>query len=641
MAPVQSTVDLAWLPPAPADFRERCKALMDQAAAGGEAVRRLAQHRLDINQLNRLANVIDGALRAGATLDPLVPVRLGLVGNATTGLLAPALKASAARHGIRLDVIEAPYGQAVQIALDPGSFINAGKPDVVLLAFDHRVVPLPADPASAGAAVEAVAEAVAVIEAVRDGIRRAAGVPVIVQTLAKPPTRLLGSFDRRLPGSPRALIDAVNARLLQSLDGSGDYLLDAAALAESVGLDAWHDETQWHWAKLSFSQDALPLYAEHVARLIAAIRGKSRKCLVMDLDNTLWGGIIGDDGLDGIVVGQGDPVGEAYLEIQRTAKQLAALGVILAVSSKNEDAIARLPFREHADMLLKESDFAAFQANWQDKASNLEAIAGALDIGLDALVLLDDSPAERAQVRDALPAVAVPELPDDPALFPRTLLAGGYFEAVAFTDEDRMRSRDYTARAERIELKGKARDLGEYLGSLDMEIAFARFDPAGRARIAQLINKSNQFNLTTRRYTEAQVAAMENDPSVFTLQMRLKDRFGDNGMIGVVICRIDGDAWDVDTWLMSCRVLGRRVEEAVLDELVRQAARASAVIIRGRYIPTARNALVKDHFKKLGFAPADDKSGKDGETRWRLDVEGYTAANPPMRVVRAFKGDAA
>jgi len=621
-----SISDLPWLPPAPGDFRQQCKNIGNTARADFQAIQRLAGHALDINQLTRLAKTVDKmAVRPSLTL--------GLLSNTTTELLAPVLIASAARYGLALDIIDVPFGQAMQAVLDPASPINSGKIDLALLAFDQRLLAAPDAIFDPEQAAEAVATAMSEIDMLRESLGDTGCPACIVQTLPSPPGYLLGSFDRRMPGSPHALVDTFNARLIEGLDGSSDILFDVAGLAAQVGLDTWHDDTQWHHAKLSFSQSAVPLYADHLARILAAFRGKSRKCLVLDLDNTLWGGIIGDDGLDGIVIGQGDAVGEAHLDIQRTAKQLGKLGVILAVSSKNEDATARLPFQKHPDMLLQEDDFAIFQANWQNKATNLQAIATALDIGLDSLVLLDDNPAERAQVRDALPQVAVPELPDDPAHFSRRLLVAGYFDSIALSQEDFLRAKDYTARAERVALQGGARDLGGYLLSLDMEISLTPFDGAGRSRIAQLINKSNQFNLTTRRYSEAQVREMEIDPSLFTLQVRLKDRFGDNGMISVVSCRDGGDAWEIDTWLMSCRVLGRRVEEAVLAELADQALQAGKSALLGRFIPSGRNELVRDHYEKLGFSKIE---GSDDETCWRLDIEGYSRPDLPLRRAAAL-----
>ena len=293
-------------------------------------------------------------------------------------------------------------------------------------------------------------------------------------------------------------------------------------------------------------------------------------------------------------------------------------GIVLAVSSKNHDETARLPFRSHPEMLLRENHFAVFQANWNDKATNITAIANELALGLDAMVFLDDNPAERGLVRRLLPDVAVPELPADPALYARTLLAAGYFEAVTFSAEDRTRAGFYQDNAQRAALHQQAGDVDAYLESLDMTITFLPFDETNRARITQLINKSNQFNLTTRRYTEAEVSAAERDPACYTLQVRLADTFGDNGMISVVICRPAAPAtWEVDTWLMSCRVLGRKVEQAVLAELVAAARRSGIARLVGTYRPTPRNQLVEHHYAKLGFTRQDD--APDGTTTWTLD----------------------
>ena len=316
-----------------------------------------------------------------------------------------------------------------------------------------------------------------------------------------------GSFDFRLPGTTRWLVDRFNRALADDL-GDEELLLDVAAIAETVGLENWHNPTQWNLAKLSFDEYLAPLYADHVCRLIGALRGKSRRCLVLDLDNTLWGGVIGDDGVEGIVLGQDGGTGETHLAVQRGALALRERGIVLAVSSKNDDAVARRPFREHADMVLKEDHFGVFQANWTDKAANMQAIAEALSLGPDSLVFLDDNPAERLQVRSVIPAVAVPELPPDPALYIPYLLAGGYFEAVSFSGDDRNRASFYQDNARRVALKEQAGGLDAYLASLDMTITFQPFDAIGRSRIAQLVSKSNQFNLTTRRYSEAQIAEM-------------------------------------------------------------------------------------------------------------------------------------
>ncbi len=290
-------------------------------------------------------------------------------------------------------------------------------------------------------------------------------------------------------------------------------------------------------------------------------------------------------------------------------------------------------------MVIREDHIAVFQANWDDKATNLKAVADELALGLESLVFLDDNPAERALVRQMLPEVAVPELPDDPALYAETLAAAGYFESVAYSDEDKQRAEFYQTNARRVLLQKKIGDLGAYLASLDMEITFQPFDAVGRTRITQLINKSNQFNLTTRRYTEVEVAAAEADPRCFTLQVRLADSFGDNGMISVIICRAGpAGTWMIDTWLMSCRVLGRGVERMVLGEMLRHAKERGIDRFIGIYRPTERNGMVRDHYRNLGFRQIAGASNK--ETMWELATDARVAV-APMRVRRLnFEGDA-
>ncbi|MDL2338224.1 MAG: HAD-IIIC family phosphatase [Pseudomonadota bacterium] len=623
---------LAWLPATPDDFSATCRHLLSEPTELGTRLQRLANHALDENQLNRLAKVIDKAREAGHSLAPLTPFRIGIISNATSHFIVPALVASAARHGIALECIEADFDQVMQAALSPDSPIHRARCDAVLVAVDHRGLPLastPGDPQAAQAAVEA---ALGHLNMIRNGLRSHSKAICIVQTLPRPVESSFGSFDFVLPGTPRQLIDEVNRGIALSVAGTEDLLLDVAHIAETVGLADWHDTTLWNMAKLPFASAFLPLYADHVCRLIAAVRGKSRKCLILDLDNTLWGGVIGDDGLEGIVIGQGDATGEAHLQVQRTALALRDRGVVLAVSSKNTDEIARQPFRKHPEMLLREDHIAVFQANWNDKATNIKAIAEELSLGLDAMVFLDDNPVERGLVRRMLPQVAVPELPDNAALYARTLLAAGYFEAIAFSGEDRQRAEFYQDNARRVTLQKQAGDVDAYLVSLNMQMTLQPFDDTGRARIAQLINKSNQFNLTTRRYTEADVAAAQSDPEVFTLQVRLADTFGDNGMISVLICRRQGDDWHIDTWLMSCRVLGRKVEVAVLQELISQAAARGVLRLIGNYLPTEKNKLVEDHYAKLGFTLLETQGA--GSTLWELRVGGAASVTLPISIQR-------
>lgn len=618
---------MSWLPAPPADVRAQLKALA-AAPAGTDLTQplmRLAHSRLDETQLSRL-----GRLAADAAAD-LTPVRLGLIGDGTLALLAAPLAGAGVRHGLRLDIVEGGYNAAVQDAADPGSAIRTSGLDMVLIALDRRIAGLDRAALSEVDAEARVEAALARVDMIVAGLRCSIAGPILVQTLPPPLEPLFGSYDRVEPGSVFAMVAEANRRLAERARRGEIVLVDIARLAGAVGLERWDAPHHWHASKLSFAPDLIPIWCDIVARTLGALKGKAKKALVLDLDNTLWGGVIGDDGIEGIVLGQGSAAGEAYLAIQTLALDLRQRGIVLAVCSKNEDATARTPFRNHPDMLLKEEHVAVFQANWTDKAANLRAIAQTLNIGVDALVFLDDNPFEREQVRQALPMVAVPEIGADPAYYPRILAAAGYFDAVAFTAEDRERAGQYQANAERAAMLSGSGDMASYLASLDMVCTIGPVDPVTRPRVAQLINKSNQFNLTTRRYTEQEVAALEADPSVHAIQIRLTDRFGDNGIISVIIARRDGDGWDLDTWLMSCRVLGRRVEEAALAHLVAAARRDGARWLVGRYLPTKKNVIVVDHYAKLGFAPAGEI--ERGGTLWRLALADYDAPDLPMRIV--------
>lgn len=623
-----------WLPAPPEDFSARCKALAAARENAGALAQSLATFALDANQSARFARALRQARAENAQMAPLSPFRLGVLASYTADLLLDCVPAACARHGVLADLVTAPYDQIFQQALDPDSTINRARADAVLLLVDHRWFKL--ESPMLGAAEAHLDECAANLAGVIDGLRDVGGAAAILCTAPTPPEPLFGGFDALTPGSPAHNIAELNRRIRELARRKGAYLLDLAALARRVGTDRWFDAVQWSAYKLPFAAEFNPVAADHIGRLLGAIRGKARKCLVLDLDNTCWGGVIGDDGLDGIQIGQGSARGEAFLSVQKTALDLRARGVMLAVCSKNTDAVAREPFRAHRDMLLRENHISVFQANWLDKPSNLEAIARTLNIGLDALVFLDDNPAERAQVRAALPMVAVPELPQDPSLYARTLRAAGYFEATTFSREDLLRGEIYASDARRAEVMTRSRDLGDYLRALEMELSISPFDAVGRQRIAQLINKSNQFNLTTRRYTEAEVAAMADDPAVYTAQARLTDKFGDLGMIAVAICRTAPDAadcWEIDSWLMSCRVLGRKIEEAMLAEIVADARRAGVARLRGFYLPTEKNGMVADHYPKLGFAPDGPLPG--GGSRFTLALADHHAADLPIRVARA------
>ncbi len=627
---VFSLIDLPWLPRPTPEFRAQLQAVRsDSESDWVQGLRTLASQALNINQALSLSRTLQ-QLRADRPAKGLATFRLGLVSNATVDLLKPMLEVAALRHGLALEMCAADFGQGMQEALDPDSRINQFRPDAVLLAFDHRGLPFRSTttdrwpPHDADAALEAVHQ-------MCGGFRRHAGSVSLVQTLPAPPHLLFGSLDASLNGSLRAAISRFNAALTVDVPKQGDLLVDVEWLAQSVGLDHWYDDRHWYLARMPFAQRALGLYADFVARIPAAMRGKARKCLVLDLDNTLWGGVIGDDGLEGIALNPGDALGEAYRAVQTAASDLRGRGVVLAVCSKNDEATARIPFRSHPGMVLKEEDIAVFVANWMDKATNLERIADQLELGLDALVLLDDNPAERALVRQALPQVAVPELGEDPTTYARALLAAGYFESTALTDEDLVRAEQYKGNVQRAQSLEAARDLDDFLASLEMQIGFSPFNATGRKRTTQLINKTNQFNLTTRRYTQAQVATFEESEDHYTLQVTVQDRFGDNGMVSVVICEKAGDEWRIDSWLMSCRVLNRRIEEAICNRMAADARSAGARRLVGEYLPTERNSIVADVFQRLGFEPL--KTAGPGD-RWVLDLDLFQPFDVPAGELR-------
>jgi FkbH-like protein len=617
---------MPWLRPPPDDFRAHCDAVDGMAAGRGDALRRLAEHELNEWQLVRLAR----SLRAAAAEAPLAHFALGIVSNATTDFILPAFEGTGVRHGFSMTVTTAPFGVTLQAALASDSPIVRANPDAILLALDYRAFfsEFCLDEKDAEGTVSG---AIAYLQQLIHAFQSVTRAAILVQTVAAPPERLFGSFDRRQCGTPSWLAARFNDRL-EEVVGLGVTVLDVEALATQVGLASWYDVNQYLTARLPFAAEHVPLYSEHLLRLITAIRGRSRKVLALDLDNTLWGGVLGDDGIDGIRLGQGDPRGEAFLEFQRAVRALKQRGILLVVCSKNDESVALNAIREHPEMVLREDDFSAFQINWADKATNLEILAKRLSLGLDAFVFLDDNPAERSQVRQALPQVLVPELPADPAAYARVLMTAGLFEAVTFSEEDRGRVEQYAANGRRESLRAQSRDLSSFLRSLAMRATFTTRGDVGWPRFAQLINKSNQFNLTTRRYTESELQVLVADASALTLQVRLTDQFGDNGMICAVIAVPQGHDWLLDTWVMSCRVIGRMVEQAVLNRIVAEARARGIRRLIGIYRPTERNGMVKDHYPNLGFARADACAA--GEECWELDVSAFTAFDVPIATQR-------
>ncbi len=614
---------LDWLPAADA-FNAGLKRL--QAGAAWDELVALARLRLDFLRTDRL----DAMLRREFPVPPdhgpgcNGPVRLAVLGSATTAHLAAPIRVAGLRRNIHVTIHESEYGQYLQELADVNGALHRFRPDTVLLALDARHLTQGLEPDADQAQAQASLDAVSATLRNCWRMARELGASVIQQAALAVLPGLAGNNEQRLPGSPAGMLVRLNAALREAADADGVQILAIDEAAARDGVSEWHDPVLWHRTRQEISPVAAPVYGDLVGRLIAAIQGRSAKCLVLDLDNTLWGGVIGDDGIDGIMLGQGSALGEAHLAVQRHARALAARGVILAVCSKNDEAVALAAFEAHPEMLLRRSDIASFVANWDDKATNLRRIAAELSIGLDSLVLLDDSAFERNLVRAAVPEVAVPEVPqDEPALMPSVLAAAGYFETVSITEEDRRRGATYAAGAGRAVPVGTA-DLPAYLRSLEMTLTWRRFDRVALERIVQLVNKTNQFNLTTRRTTAAGILALIDDPMVLGLQLRLRDRHGDSGIIAVVIGRMQtAGAMRIESWLMSCRVLGRGVELATLAVLAAQAAALGATTLHGEYIPSGRNFMVSTHYRGLGFAVGTEAA--DGGHDAVLDLHDFVA----------------
>jgi FkbH-like protein len=626
-----------WLPEAPDDFVAQVAAL--DASAHGRDWRRISGYALDAGQLGLLARRRKALIKGGAsTPKGMEPFRLGLVSNCTSSHLGDAITASALRTGLWCDVADTDYDSANTLAhSSKQDLFGDGAIDATLCALNWRALRMSAALGDSTDAAAAVDGTIGFMTGVANEIATMTAAPVILQTLETDPDALVSGYDLQVKGTIRNSLFDINRGISAYCADSGNALFDVDALAAQIGTSRWSNPAHWHWAKLPFDPAFVPFYAHRLATILGAMRGKSRRVAVFDLDNTLWGGVVGDDGIAGLRLGPGSAAGEAFLSVQRFARSLRERGIVLAICSKNDESTALEAIENHPEMLLKERDFAAYSINWTDKASNIKALSDTLDLGLDNFVFIDDNPAERARVRQMLPEVAVPEVGDDPAYYPRIVSAAGYFDAVSFGAEDRQRAEYYRANFERTQVLDRLGDYDAYLKSLNMEIVFRPFDAIGRKRISQLINKTNQFNLTTRRYSEQDVESFEHDAKSFTMQVRLKDQFGDNGMIAVVVCRESDHDWLIDTWLMSCRVLKRRVEDAMLREVANAAIARGMIGLVGEFIPTARNGLVKDLFAALGFTRSETRA--DGSELWRLDLTTFQQSELPFTVTRSVAAD--
>jgi len=550
--------------------------------------------------------------------------RLGLLGSYTTAQLVPMLRLAALREGIDLRIHEADYGQYRQAIIDPASSLHAFKPEFIMLAVQHRDAVLPVWSNQPDNDVD---QALTAWTSLWDTCAQRSKARIIQHNFALPVETPMGHLSARLSGSRASMLQRLNLRLGEAA-ATRVSIVDCDRIASAFGRERWFDDKYWHLSKQAVSLEAMPTLARHCVAVLAADLGLSKKCLALDLDNTLWGGVIGEDGLAGIRLGAGNPEGEAYIAFQEYILDLKARGVILAVCSKNNDSDAREPFLKHPDMRLKLDDFAIFVANWKTKVENLRHIAATLNIGLDSIVFADDNTAEREVIRQMLPEVEVLPLPADPARYVRTLAKYPMFETSAFTKEDAQKTRQYRAKAQIADLQASSGSIEDFHRSLQMTAEVAPFDDLHLPRIVQLIGKTNQFNLTTRRHSMEAVRAFITDRNVVHLYLKLRDRFADHGLVSILIARKEAanpSVIDIDTWLMSCRVIGRTVETEMLAQLCTRAAALGCTKLRGQYIPTAKNQMAKDVYSQFGFQQVKGSPTEDGPTTWEYDL---TARGP-------------
>ncbi len=572
--------------------------------------------------------VLDRAAKV-ASHKNATPCRLAILRSFTVEPLIPILRAAARLHGIELTVQLGDFNTYVQDVLDPSSRLYTFDPQIVAIAIQTRdIAPDLWNRFTDLSVHQLEGEVKRVEEDLRSWIksfRSHHSASLIIHNLEVPAFCSAGVLDGQVEHSQGEAIRRINRALRRAAQETpGVYVLDYDGLVARYGRSRWHDERKWLTMRMPIvAQGFFPLAKEYVRYLIPNL-GLTRKVLVMDLDNTLWGGVIGEDGLKGIKLGDDYP-GAAFLALQRVILHLYQRGSILAICSKNNSEEALQVLREHPAMLLRPEHIAAFRINWEDKPKNLREIAKELNIGTDALAFLDDNPFERERVAAEMPEVFVINLPPDPMDYALALQDCPVFERLTLAEEDRGRGRYYVQERVRKELQQSTPSLEDFYRSLRMEAQIATVDATTIGRVAQLTQKTNQFNLTTRRYTEQQVCDLVKDVQSRVYYLRLKDRFGDSGLVGVAMIRRSGDVVEIDNFLLSCRVIGRTVETALLAHLAAVSLADGAKILRGSFIPTKKNAPARDFYSSHGFKLAT----QDGETTtWELDLPCKTIKCP-------------
>lgn len=546
-------------------------------------------------------------------------LRLAILGSSTTEFLNSFLIVEAARFGVLLEIWNGPYGQIEQQCVDPASDLYRNKPDAVLIL--PELEGLSPDLAwrylslSNHEVERLVRDAADRLKSVVEEIRQKGDPRILLGNLPAPPWKAAGLADPMLENSLEGILGALNGRIARLCrDGSGLVLFDIHGLGCETGWKNWRDHRMAALARAPCSSEALAAIARLAARHFRSWSGAPKKCLVLDMDDTLWGGVLGELGLDGIHLGPDYP-GNVFVDFQRRLLALRDRGVLLAVASKNNAADVEAVLSTHPSCLLKREHFSAFEVHWEDKATSLRRIANSLNLGMDSLVFFDDNPVEREWVKSQVPAVAVIDVPKSPLLYWDAIERSLVFDHFTLTDEDRSRARLYQQEEARSLARAEATSLESFIRSLKMVVTLGRFEEAQLPRIVQLLAKTNQFNLTTRRHDEAQLARMLQAGAI-GLWARVSDRFGDSGLVALAIAVPEtGDDWVVDTFLMSCRVIGRGVETALLAGLEGQVRQCGGRALHGVYLPTARNQPAADFYPRHGYQDSVDPS------RWHLCLD--------------------
>jgi FkbH-like protein len=542
-------------------------------------------------------------------------VKIALLGDSATQFLVQALKGQGYEAGINFDIFEADYDQIERQVFDSTSELYNCKPEFVIIfhatqKLIKRFYKLSTKEKSRFAELH-----VNQVTQLYETITATYPCRIIYFNFPDINDAIFGNYANKVDISFTYQLRKLNYEFMLAAQKCKNlFIADVCALHHQYGSSGAVDPKMYINADMVFSLDFLPVVAKHIVDIIQAVSGKFKKCLIMDLDNTLWGGIIGDDGTENIQIGDLG-IGKAFTELQHWIKQLKQRGIILTVCSKNDEKIAKEPFEKHPDMVLRLDDIALFVANWDNKADNIRYIQAVLNIGFDSMVFLDDNPFEREMVRTHIPDIEIPELPEDPAEYLSYLQSLNLFETASYTGKDEQRTRQYQEEAKRSVAQKMFTSEDDFLASLAMFAEVKPFDKFTAPRVAQLTQRSNQFNLRTIRYTEDEIQKIMSSEDYYTRSFTLQDKFGDNGLISIVILKKNNSELFVDTWIMSCRVLKRGVENLVLNEIVSLAKQHGCGRIVGEYIPTAKNGLVKDHYASLGFY---------NEIKlWKLDVGNY------------------